>query len=135
MWETSRNKLKKHSVSKIVRINCFGISNFLQILGLHAEFQVVFLGNWNIFFLIIGQNNFGNKIPYFVSIFASWFLCVRLYAWVRYVLRDFTLLGYFFVESQVIVVRHDVSLTHFLRKIMAVVRSSNQGVAWVGMGG
>ena len=35
----------------------------------------------------------------------------------RYVLRDFTLLGNFFVESQVIVVRHDISLTHFLRKV------------------
>ena len=37
---------------------------------------------------------------------------------------------FFFVESQVIVVRHDISLTHFLRKVRAVVRFSNQKVAW-----
>ena len=36
----------------------------------------------------------------------------------------------FFVESQVIVVRHDISLTHFLRKVRAVVRFSNPEVAW-----
>jgi hypothetical protein len=37
--------------------------------------------------------------------------------------------GLFFVESQVIVVRHDISLTHFLRKVRAIVRFSNQGLA------
>ena len=40
--ETSRNKLKKHSVTK----NCSDLSHFKKIV-----------------FLTVGQNNFGSKIP------------------------------------------------------------------------
>ena len=70
MWETSRNKLKKHSVTK----NCSDlslfeqivlvISKFLQILGLQPWISKVFLDQVEQFFLTIGQNNFGNKIPF-----------------------------------------------------------------------
>ena len=44
------NKLKKHSVTK----NCSDLSLFEQI------FLVIF-------FLTVGQNNFGNKIPFLIS--------------------------------------------------------------------
>ena len=39
------------------------ISKFLQILGLQNRISKVLLVRWNKFFLTVGQNNFGNKIP------------------------------------------------------------------------
>ena len=61
----SRNKLKKRSATK----NCSGISlfeqivvvisKFLQILGLQPQIS----RSLEHFFLTVGQNNFGNKIP------------------------------------------------------------------------
>ena len=38
------------------------ISKNLQILGLQLRISKVFLDHKNIFFLTVGQNNFGNKI-------------------------------------------------------------------------
>ena len=43
------------------------ISKFLQILGLQPRISKVFLNHQNNFFLTVGQNNFGNKIPFFDS--------------------------------------------------------------------
>ena len=40
------------------------ISNFLKILGLQPRISKVFLESLEQFFLTVGQNNFGNKIPY-----------------------------------------------------------------------
>ena len=52
IWETSRNKLKKHSVTK----NCSDLS-----LPSASNFKSF---SWSLehFFLTVGQNNFGNKI-------------------------------------------------------------------------
>ena len=41
------------------------ISKILQILGLQPRISNVFFNHYNIFFLTVGQNNFGNKIPIF----------------------------------------------------------------------
>ena len=69
IWEISRNKLKKHSVTKTCSepslfeyLDCSS-NLILQILGLHARISKVFLDHQNIFFLTVGQSNFGNKIP------------------------------------------------------------------------
>ena len=37
------------------------ISRIFQILGLKPQFSKVFLDHKNVFFLIVGQNNFGKK--------------------------------------------------------------------------
>ena len=73
IWETSRNKSKKHSVTK----NCSDlllfkqivlvISIFLKILGLHPRISNFFSQSLEQFFLRVGQNNFGNKIPFLFS--------------------------------------------------------------------
>ena len=72
MLETSRNKLKKHSVTK----NCSGlslfeqivlvISKFLQILGLQSPISKKKSQSLAQFVLTVGQHNFGNKIPFLV---------------------------------------------------------------------
>ena len=69
IWETSRKKLKKHSVTK----NCSDLSLFeqivlvisktLQILGLQPRISKVFSRSLEQFFPTVSQNNFGNKIP------------------------------------------------------------------------
>ena len=45
-----------------VWINCLVISKFLQILGLQPRISKLF-SITRTFFFIVGQNNFGNKIP------------------------------------------------------------------------
>ena len=80
MWETSRNKLKKHSVTR----NCSDLSLFEKIN------QVIFFffansrpssSNFKSFsrsleqiFLTVGQDNVGNKIPYLQA-------CLMFYQW------------------------------------------------------
>ena len=44
------------------------ISKFLQILGLLPRISKVFFWSLEQFFLTVGQNNFGNKIPLFQKI-------------------------------------------------------------------
>ena len=75
IWETSRNKLKKHSVTE----NCSDlsqfedivlvISKFLQILGIQPRISKDFSQSLAQFFLTVGQNNFGNKIPFLQDAF------------------------------------------------------------------
>ena len=71
IWETSRNKLKKHFVTNnfsdlsLFQQIVLVISKFLQILGLQPRISKVFLGDLEQFFLTVGQNNFWNKIPIF----------------------------------------------------------------------
>ena len=55
VWETSRNKLKKHSVTK----NCSNV--WIKSFSRSLEQ----------FFLTVGQNNFGNKIPFILSTITS----------------------------------------------------------------
>ena len=68
--ETSRSKLKKHSVSKIVLtftvwINCSSDHKiFANSLPSAPNFKS-FSRSLEQFFLTVGQNNFGNKIPFF----------------------------------------------------------------------
>merc|ERR1711997_1210896 len=69
-----QEQVKKHSVTK----NCSDlslfeqivlvISKFLQILGLQPRISKFFSITRTFFFLTVGQNNFGNKIPFFVLI-------------------------------------------------------------------
>ena len=68
MWETSRDKLKKHSVTK----KCSDLSLFEQIVlvieNIFWNFQPS-ASNFKIFsrsqfVLTVGQNNFGNKITF-----------------------------------------------------------------------
>ena len=65
-----QEQVKKHSVTK----NCSDLSlfeetvlmipKFLQILGLQPRISKVSLDHYvEQFFLTVGQNNFGNKIP------------------------------------------------------------------------
>ena len=55
IWESSRNKLKKHSVTKnCSEILVFDLKNFQPWSFCRSLEQI---------FLTIGQNNFGNKIP------------------------------------------------------------------------
>ena len=64
-----KEQVKKHSVTK----NCFDlslfkkivivISKYLQTLGLQPQISKMFLIKEH-FFLTVGQNNFGNKIPF-----------------------------------------------------------------------
>ena len=71
----SRNKFKKHSVTK----NCSDLSLFeqivlviskiWQILSLQPQISKVFYQSIEQFFLTVGQNNFGNKIPFLSSKF------------------------------------------------------------------
>ena len=69
IWKTSKNKLKKHFVSKIVLT--FHCSNklfwwytiFCKFLAFSLNFKFF---PWLLeqFFLTVGQKNFGNKIPF-----------------------------------------------------------------------
>ena len=68
IWETSSYKLKKHSVTK----NCSHHLLFKQIVLVILKFLQIpsasnfkfFLRSLEEFFLTVGQNNFGNKIPF-----------------------------------------------------------------------
>ena len=44
------------------------ISKILQILGLQPRISKVFSQSLEQFFLTVGQNNFGNKLPFFSSL-------------------------------------------------------------------
>ena len=63
MWEAFRNKLKKHSVTK----NCSDLSLFGWTVANSrpsvSNFKS-FSQSLKQFFLTVGQNNFGNKIPF-----------------------------------------------------------------------
>ena len=62
-----------HCLKKIVLV----ILKILQILGLQPQISKVFSRSLELFFLTVGQNNFGNKIPFF-------FFCVaflELWPW------------------------------------------------------
>ena len=65
IWDTSRNKLKKHSVTK----NCSDISLFEWIVLVISSF----FQSLEQFFFTVGKNNFGNKIP-FLCVFFLLFL-------------------------------------------------------------
>ena len=71
LYTTSRTKLKKHSVSK----NCSALSLFEQIVLIISKFLPSasniksFSQSLEHFFLTVGQNNFGNKIPFFFGQF------------------------------------------------------------------
>ena len=56
VWQTSRNKLKKHSLTK----NCSDLSLFEKVVLVISKF----LQSLEQFFLTVGRNNFGNKIPF-----------------------------------------------------------------------
>jgi hypothetical protein len=58
IWKTSSNKFKKHSISKIV-------------LSFHCSNKLFQKKSWSLeyFFLMVGQNNFGNKIQFDQSFF------------------------------------------------------------------
>ena len=67
MWEISRNKLKKHSVTR----NSSDLSLFEKIVQVifansrpSASNFKSFSRSQEQFFLTVGQNNFGNKIPF-----------------------------------------------------------------------
>ena len=68
MWEAFRNKLKKHSVTK----NCSDLSLFGWTVANSrpsvSNFKT-FSQSLKQFFLTVGQNNFGNKIPFGTSNF------------------------------------------------------------------
>ena len=66
IWKTSRNKFKKHPVTKNlflpfnVWINCSSdLKNFANSFPSASNFKKIL----EHFFLTVGQNNFGNKIP------------------------------------------------------------------------
>ena len=73
IWEISRNKLKKRSVTK----NCstfhclntlfFWSQNVYKFSAFSLEFQTFFSRSLEQFFLTVGQNNFGNKIPFLLK--------------------------------------------------------------------
>ena len=74
IWETSRNKLKKHSVTKNrIPQNCSDLSLFeqiviviskcLQIFSLQPRISKKKISTTSTIFLKVGHNNFGNKIP------------------------------------------------------------------------
>ena len=70
--ETSSNKLKKHSVTKncwpfTVRINCSSDPKYFENSQLSASNFKSFSWSLEQFFLTVGQNNFGNKIPFLFS--------------------------------------------------------------------
>ena len=87
MWETSRNKLKKASVTKIVlTFHCFNklFLPFTVLTNCSCDFKI-FANSWPVasnfksfsrslehFFLTVGQDNFGNKIPF------CWELLIRI---------------------------------------------------------
>ena len=78
MWETSRNKLKKYFVTNqklfwpfTVRLNCSSdFKNFANSCPSASNFKS-FSPLLEQFFLTVGQNNFGNKIP-IVNVFHNW---------------------------------------------------------------
>ena len=66
MWETYKNKFKKHSVTK----NCSDLSLFPKLFcwtnSQHSASNFKsFSRSVEQFFLTVGQKNFGNKIPIF----------------------------------------------------------------------
>ena len=71
IWETSRNKLKKYSFSKLflaftVRISCScDLKNLANSWPSASNFKS-FSQSVESFFLTAGQNNFGNKILLFI---------------------------------------------------------------------
>ena len=93
IWETSRNKLKKHSVTKncsdlplFEYLNCFSdLKNFANSRPSASNFKS-FSQSLEHFFLTVGQNNFGNKTPFPTYIlhetrFQSW--VSRLAQWIQ----------------------------------------------------
>ena len=50
------------------------ISKNLQILGFQPRISNAFLNHQNIFFLTVGQNNFGNKKPFLIWFIEFFFL-------------------------------------------------------------
>ena len=70
IWETSRNKLKKHSVNKKLFWPFTVWTNYSSDLKNFANSQPSvsnfksFSRSLEQFSLIVGQNNFGNKIPF-----------------------------------------------------------------------
>ena len=62
IWETFRNKLKKHSVSKI-GLTIYCLNKLFQWSRPSALNFKSFSQSQGQLFLTVGQNNFGNKIP------------------------------------------------------------------------
>ena len=102
IWETFRNKLEKHSVDK----NCFELSlsiwincsndlkNFANSRPSASNFKS-FSRSLEQFFLTVGQNNFGNKIPFlFETDFLPFFWTGKNWE-LKKGLGNFTLENYF----------------------------------------
>ena len=72
MWETSSNKLKKHSVTKkmfwpfTAWTNCSSDLKIFANSRPSASSFKSFSRSLEQFFLTVGQNNFANKIPFFI---------------------------------------------------------------------
>ena len=74
------NKVKKHSVTK----NCSDLSLFEEIVQVisnswpSASNFKRFFRSLEFFFLTVGQNNFGNKIPIFIGKSCDTFTCLNI---------------------------------------------------------
>ena len=73
IWETSRNKLKTHSVIKNcpVWMNCCSDLRIFANSWPSASNFKSFSRSLEQFFLTVGQNNFGNKIPMYFNIWTN----------------------------------------------------------------
>ena len=91
-----QEQVKKHSVSKIVLV----ISKFLQILGLQPRISKVFFRSLAQFFLTVGQNNFGYKIPFHIwcNNMTYW---LSLYLSITWYKLHFLLSGFFMEDMGV----------------------------------
>ena len=88
VWETSRNKLKKHSMyyPKLfwpftVPINCSSdLKKFAISQPSASNFKSL---SWSLehFFLTVGQNNFGNKIPFAHFVRKFFWIDVKICIW------------------------------------------------------
>ena len=76
MLETSKKKFKRHSVTK----KCSDLSLFEQIVLVISKFLEIFSRSLEHFFLTVGQNNFGNKIPF--TDVVNWFLQLKNVIWI-----------------------------------------------------
>ena len=74
IYETSRNKLKKHSVTKklfwpfTVWISCSSNLNFFENFRPSVSNFKSFSQSLEQFFLTVGQNNFGNEVPFLAKV-------------------------------------------------------------------